>query len=316
MPNLALIIDKSEAFISFQKDQILADWKSDPAATKHIERLNQAGGGTLFGGGITSLLLVEDAEAVKQLVTDLEAEEQAGSIASRVSSGLLITSSVARTSTKKLEALVAKLDGQVVITAVPKGEKGTVAEKLVEGLNLNRDTKSFLLAYVGDDYEAVIPLVKTIGSLAPEQQCKITEEDLFLRMPQPPGSRPPWEVEKPLMRGDIGGTIDVYRRVAEHSHFLVVMKLLNNKFQSSYRVSALLTANPRMNDEALAEASGVTSKTLWLHKNNHKSLGLAKLQTAVELLVKTEAQVKGGSRADGKVLVELLLVRLAILFKR
>lgn len=313
---LALVIDKSEAFLSFQKERILTAWGAEPSATKKIERFTQAGGAMLFGGGVTSILEIDEAEGLKQLVSDLEAAEGAGTLANKLSEGVLILSTVPRTSTKKAEALVAKLGGEVVTTAVDKKERITVAEKLVQGLNLNRDARTFLLAYVGDDYEAVIPLTKTLSTLTPEQQFRVSEEDLFLRLPQAPGAVPPWEIEKPLFAGDFDKTIDVFRRVSQHSHYLVVLKVLNNKFQLAFRVAALMEVQNVKTTSQLAESLGVPDNyPLKLAMGYAKKYGLAKLQQAAHEMARTEAQVKGGSGANGTVLMELMLVRMISMFR-
>lgn len=311
---LALVVDKSQAFISFQRERIFTEWGADPKESKKVSRVQDAGGATLFGAGITSILELEDAEAVKSFVATVEGLSRA-EVLNKISSGLFISTSVARTSTKKLETLVEKLGGEVILTTVPKGEKVTVAEKLISDLNLNRDTKTFLLAYVGDDYEAVIPLVKTLSTLTPEKQYGVSEDDIFVRLPQPPGAVPPWEIEKPLLEGNVEKAIELFRRVAEHSHYLVVLKILNNKFQSAYRVSALLTDKPKMSDGELAAATSVNPRQLWLYKKNHTTYGVEKLQRVVELLAKTEAQVKGGSGADSLVVMEAMLVRIAFLLR-
>ena len=315
-PKLALVIDKSVAFLSFQKERILESWAADPTATKKVERVSQAGGGTLFGGGVTSLVEFTEADQLRQAVEELEAAEANGSLSQRIGEGLLITATVPRTSTKKAEALIDRLGGTVITTAADKKDKTTVAERLLRELNLSREARGFLLSYVGDDYEAVLPLVKTLSQLTPEQQARVTEEDLYVRMPQPPGAVAPWEIEKPLMAGDLTTTVDVFRRVSQHSHFLVVLKILNNKFQASYRVAALLEQHPRMGDSELAAVTGVNPRTMWLHKNNQKRLGLERLQRIVEILAHTEMQVKGGSAANGAALMESTLVRMSEILRR
>lgn len=314
--NLALIVDKSDAFIAFQKDRLFSKWDIKSEDVKKINRFIEGGGITLFGGETVSLLELEDADGVKQLLEDIERCILTKTFNDKVSKGMIITSNVARTSTKKLEPLITKLGGRVLITATDRGEKLTISEKLLKEINLNTATRSFLLSYVGDDYESVIPLVKTISDLSPKQQHQISEEDIFVRLPQAPGSVPPWNLEQPLMNGDLTKTIDVFRRVSKHSHFLVVLAVLRNKMTAAYKISAIYDNNPRISDSDLATATGTNPKSLWAVKKHHKTYGTARLQRALQEIAKTEAHVKGGSGAPPMIQMELLLVRIGELLKK
>lgn len=308
---IALIIDKSDAFINFQKDDFLEAWQVKPEEMKQVNRVGEAGGASLFGGTTAAILVLEDIDSVKQSVNDFVALEKAGTLTGKVSKGLLIVTGVARNSTKKLEAFVEKHGGSVVTSAPAKGTKISTVEHLLSPLNLNRSAKNFIVSYVGDDYEAVIPLVKTLSNLTSEQQFNVSEQDIYVRFPQAPGSVPPWNLEKPIMRGDVNEVIDVFRRVSQHSHFLVVLAVLRNKFTVGYKVSVLLDANPRTPDEVLVEASGSNPRSLWAMKKFHKDHGTEKLEKALLEIARTEAKVKGESAAPPLPTMELMLVRLA-----
>lgn len=305
---LALVVDKSDAYIAFQKGRVLEEWGVEASELKNIGRLAEAGGMTLFGGGTASILTLDDADAVKQLATELAEESD---LVSRVGSGLLILSSVDRRTTKKLETTVADLGGRVYVVKDSK-DKQSNSEKLVSELHLNRSARDFLLAYVGEDYEALVPLVKAISPLAPQHQAAITEEDLFIRLPQAPGAVAPWALEKPLFAGNFNETIDIFRRVSKSSHFLVVLAVLRNKIQLAYRVAALQEAHGALNSAKLAKYLNVPDNyPLKLAMGYSKKYGLARLQKATEEMARTEAAVKGGSGANPAVAMELMLVRVS-----
>lgn len=312
---LAFIADKSEAFIAFQRDKIFKTWGVSSSDTQRVDRALYAGGASLFGDPPTAVLVLADTDSIKQAVEDIEALKAQGELEEQLLSGLLMTTTVARTSTKKLEKLVESLRGEVIFAKAEKGE--TVSSKLVNELKLNRSAKEFLISYVGTDYEAALPLIKTLSRLTPEQQYRVTEEDIYMRMPQAPGAVPPWELEGPLLKGDLSLTLDIYRRVAASSHLLVVLKVLNNKFQLAYRVAALQELNPRISQAELAEALGVPNNYgLKLAMGNGKKFGYSRMEKAVEVLAETEFRVKGGWAADPDATMELMLVRLGQLFSK
>lgn len=60
-------------------------------------------------------------------------------------------------------------------------------------------------------------------------QPKVSVEDIALRMPLPPGSIPPWEIEKPLMDGDVTEAITTWRRISQNSHPLLLLASLMKK---------------------------------------------------------------------------------------
>lgn len=303
---LALVVDKSDAFLSFQKERILNEWDVDNSGLKKISKLSEAGGVTLFGDNLTSLFRLETPEEVKALITDLEKVTDAEHA---IGSGLLLLTAVDRRTTKKLETLVVKLGGAVHAVKDSK-DKQTNSAKLLEELRLNREAREFLLTYVGEDYSTLIPLVSTISALTPEQQHAVTVEDLYIRLPQAPGSVAPWALEKPLFAGNYNETIDIFRRVSKHSHFLVVLAVLRNKIQLAYRVAALQELQGPLTSAALAERLGVADNyPLKLAMGYAKKYGLRKLQRVAEDMAQTEAKVKGGSGADPTVHMELMLIR-------
>lgn len=303
---LALVIDKSKSYTDFQKERILKDWGILPSELKKVTGLSQVGGSTLFGKSPTALMVISDTDEVKNLVKALE---EVSSIDSVIGEGLIIMTSVARTSTKKLETLVAALGGEVVI-AKPGAKDGmSTGEKLINDLGFAPEVKNYLLAYVGDDYEALIPIARSLSEIPKEQHKRITVEDIYIRLPKAPGAVPPWEIEKPLFADNISKTIEVFRRIHQNSDLLVVLFVLKNKMTLAYRAGAMIEANPRISSADVAAALGVTDNyPLKLAMGQHKRYGLEKLEKIAQLLADTERKVKGGSAMPGDVTMEIMLV--------
>jgi DNA polymerase III delta subunit len=254
-------------------------------------------------------MTITDADEIKSLVKSLEEIQKTSTIETTVGSGLLIMTTVARTSTKKLESIIAALGGEVIIAKPGAKEGMTTGEKLINDLEFTREVKDYLLSYVGDDYEALIPIARSLSEIPKEQHKRITVEDIYIRLPKAPGAVPPWEIEKPLFGGDISKTIEVFRRIHQNSDLLVVLFVLKNKQTLAYRAGAMLEANPRLTSAQVADALGVTDNyPLKLAMGQHKRYGLEKLEALARLLADTERKVKGGSAMRGDVTMEIMLV--------
>lgn len=306
---LALIIDKSQSYTDFQKERILKEWNVNPFELKKITSLSEAGGSTLFGKPPTALLTLSDLNEVKDFVEVLTKAKTAGTVEGSVGEGLLIMSPVARTSTKKLEALVEALGGEVVIAKASAKDKMTTGEKLINDLNFTREVKEYILSYVGDDYEALIPIARSLSDLPKESHSRISVEDIYIRLPKAPGAVPPWEIEKPLFAGNLSKTIEIFRRVHQNSDLLVVLFVLKNKMTLAYRAGAILDATPRTSSAVIAEALGVPDNyPLKLAMGYHSKYGIDKLEKLAMLLAETERKVKGGSGTPGDVTMEMMLV--------
>lgn len=306
---LALILDKSKSYTDFQKEKLLTDWGVASSDLKNITNLSEAGGSTLFGKAPTSLMQVEDTNGIKDLVTSLTAVSDSNSAESVIGEGLIIMSPANRNSTKKLEALVTKLGGQVIVAKASSKDSVSTGEKLINDLGFTREVKDYILSYVGDDYEALIPIARSLSDIPKEAHKKITIEDIFIRLPKAPGSVPPWEIEKPLFAGDLKKTIEIFRRIHKNSDLLVVLFVLKNKITLAHRCAAILENGPRTPSSKIAESLGVADNyPLKLAMGYHSKYGLDKIQRLTHLIAETERKVKGGSAAPGNVTMEMMIV--------
>lgn len=307
---LALILDKSSAFRDFQRASILKQWQSD-TDVQRVNSLDEVGQETIFGNPPTAVMELDDISTVKKLVKDLESYSK-NELNHKLRYGLVLVSGANRNSTKKLEQIVNHLGGRVILAKESSKDKSSVTTKLLSNLSLGRSEKRFLEDYVADDYDSLLSLLRSLETLTPKQQSMITVADLMIRLPQPPGSIPPWEIEKPLMQGDVPETISVYRRIILHSHPLVVLSVLRNKIQLMWRIAALEHFHGITDRAQLSAVLSVSnSYALKLAQNMSRQLGLDVCQKLTELIAQAETDLKGGSQADNSVTMELLLVQIA-----
>ena len=308
---LALILDKSSAFRDFQRASILKQWQSD-TDVQRVNSLDEVGQETIFGNPPTAVMELDDIITVKKLVKDLESYSSKNELNHKLRYGLVLVSGANRNSTKKLEQIVNHLGGCVILAKESSKDKSSVTTKLLSNLSLGRSEKRFLEDYVAEDYDSLLSLLRSLETLTPKQQSMITVSDLMIRLPQPPGSIPPWEIEKPLMQGDAPETISVYRRIILHSHPLVVLSVLRNKMQLMWRIAVLEHFHGITDRAQLSAVLSVSnSYALKLAQNMSRQLGLDVCQKLTELIAQAETDLKGGSQADTSVTMELLLVQIA-----
>lgn len=303
MRRIVFINDASRAFIDFQRDRVLEEWEVEKANLKTIERISEAGISSLFGAAPTALLQLTDKSQLSPLVEAIEKLSDA-TIEAIGESGLLITADIDKRSTGKLGKAVEAMGGRVISVA----SKGA-AKAIIDTLHLNRSAKEFMEDYAGDDYSSIVGVAAALSKLSPEQQAKVTAEDILLRIPTPPGSVPPWELEKPLMAGNVTDTVKLFRRIVAVQHLLIPLAVLKNKFVLAWRTSAVLQEDPGATTDKIAVILGVPDNyPLKLALQSAKKYGHSKLDKVIKLVAKTEAQVKGGSATSASTNMEIMLV--------
>lgn len=308
---LAVIIDKSDSYLSFQKDNILKKWQVDDAEVEAVDSFARVGEENIFGESPTCSISINNLDQWKKLVKDIEKSHENGELSKKVSNGLVITTNLARNSTKKLETLVKSLDGEIIVAKESAKDKTNVSSKMLSSLSLSSEANDFLVDYAADDYDSLIPIIQSLSEIPKSQQRKISIDDLLIRLPRPPGSIPPWEIEKPLFAGDADKTIETYRRIVAHNHYLVVLSILKNKILLSWRISALLEDNPRITDAKASSALGVPMNYPFrLSFATAKKIGFQKMSDVLYIIAETESQVKGGSSASSSVIMEMALIKI------
>lgn len=311
MNKLILIIERSKVYSDYLKNLYLEEFNVPIGEVKEITELNKAGGVTLFGEAPPSVLIASNPTEVKRLVKDIENAVKSGEFEDYRENGLIIIANVNRVSTRKLERLVGEEGG--VIDFVPRGEN--ITDRLLKSVSISHEVSQFLRDYIGENFENLIPLVKTLRGLPVEEQREYTVESAFLRLPEPPGAVPPWEVENALLRNDADKVIDVLHRIDRSSSYLVILAMLKNKFAIAYRVAALLSQNPSLSDAELAKTLKIPNN-FYFKKISEMARyqGLHGITKIVSLLINTEAEVKGRVNISGVDQMEVALLRLNELF--
>ena len=308
---LVLLLDKSEPWLNYTRKQVLSSWGVDSDDDVTVaENMSVVGAPDLFGDIPVCTMLLTEVEQVKSLVNDLNAVVKDGSLADRMSAGLVIMCSVNRNSTKKLESLVSRNGGRVVTTKETSKDRSPAALRMLKSLSIPSDVKSFLVDYAGDDYSLIIPLIEELGSVSPRQQRLVTLDKIELRLAKSAGSLTPWQIEKPLLKdNDPDETIKVFRRIIKHSHPLLVLRVLKNKMHLAYRVSALMSSGITELKE-IADCLGVSNNyPLRIAYNFAKDFGLTQCQWILEQVVDAESKTMGASSADPVAHTEMMLAR-------
>ena len=309
---LVLLLDKSEPWLNYTRKQVLSSWEVDSDDDVTVaENLSVVGTPDLFGETPVCTMSLTEVEQVKSLASDLETLVKDGSLADRMSAGLVIMCSVNRNSTKKLESLVSRNGGRVITTKETSKDRSPAALRMLKSLSIPSDVKSFLVDYAGDDYSLVIPLIEELASVSPRQQRLVTLDKIELRLAKSAGSLTPWQIEKPLLKdNDPDETIKVFRRIVKHSHPLLVLRVLKNKMHLAYRVSALMDAG--VTDlRQIADCLGVANNyPLRLAHDFAKDFGMAQCQWFLEQIVDAESKAMGASSADPVVHAEMTLARM------
>lgn len=307
---LGLIIDSSEAFISFQKEILLEEWGAEEL--QRVDSISSVGGVTLFGPTPTSILELENTEHVRKVLKELEKEIENGTLTDTVSSGLVITSSLNKNSTRKLQKTLEPYAQNLI------GSSKNLTETIVKQyMNLNYETEEFLLNYLGQDYDAALPLARSIRKLSPEQQQKISIQSIYYRLPKPPGGVPPWEIENPLWEGDYSTAVEIYRRVVAGSGALLPLYILNKKVKMIYQSAVLLETEPRMTNAQIAKILKVPNNyPLRLAVEKARQLGVEKSERLLELLAGAESSIKGGRGLPENTMMELMLLKFIRIVER
>lgn len=309
---IILIVEKSDVYSDYLKSEYLNEWNVSIGDVKKIEKLDEAGGKTLFGEAPPSILTVSTPAKVKELVKDLENAIKKEKLEEYIENGLIIIAKVNRVSTKKLETIVKNNNGKIEV--LEKNEN--IPIKILNTVHLTSEVRNFLLEYVGDDFESLIPLVRILKKSPPHIQKKATIESVYLRLPKPPGSVPPWEVENALFEKDLNKAIDVFRRIDRSSSFLVVLSMLKNKFMIAYRIAALLAENPNFTDVQITKILNMPNNYYYKKiKQISIKYKIEKLEKIVELLIETENNVKGAVNIKGSIQMEVSLIKLNQLLK-
>lgn len=312
---LALILEKSIPIINYQREQVIEKWGVDLNNIKKVDSISEIVGNSLFGTPPLTLIHLETPDEIKSIIADLEKLVKTSNLKNIIHTGLILTSNANRNSTKKLEKIVQDSGGLVIAAKVGTKEI-TLTEELINTVNFSRETRAFFVDYIGNDYDKALPIISSVNKLSSENQSKITIEDLYIRLPQPKGSIPPWEIERPLFSGNANVTIETYRRIVKSSDALLVQAVLRNKVHLMHQVMFLKENNPTLGLPQISAILKVPNNyPLKLALQNGQRYGLKKIQKLLELLVESDRAIKGYSGAPRDALMETMLISFITVLK-
>lgn len=305
-----VVVDASDAWVDNRVTEVSNTLVQTLGTDKkYISSLQDAGMESLFGDVPVSIVQLNDASNVKSFVDQWEKmkDDDREEI---ISYGLVVASTVNRNSTRKLES-IAKKWGTLHLSRENSKDKVSPAEKMLAETKLSSDVKKYILQRVGDDYAQAVSVLKDISSIPPKLQPKVSVEDIALRMPLPPGSIPPWEIEKPLMDGDVTEAITTWRRISQNSHPLVVTSLMKKKISLLLRISTVLKIEGNISKSNMAEKLGENDNYPFkISYDAARARQYDKIVKASEVMFSLEKNLKGESKADQDILMENAIINL------
>jgi hypothetical protein len=311
---LAIIGDASTAYAEYQKEHLLREWGVERESLKLIESVAEAGGGSLFGPPPTSLFVSKDVNDFKKFVEALVSAEKKGTLPGIVGEGLIIVTAKEKRNFQSIKALVNRVGGTYLVT--DSKETAKVAPQLLANFGLSSTVKNFLLDYAGQEYERLLSVLSSLEAIPKAKRQLVTMEDVYIRLPQRPGSIPPWELEKPLFAHDAAKTIETVRRMRETAPVLVVLFILKNSLTRMFRIAALQQDNPRVSLDVIAKTlKEPNNYPLKLAQERASRYGLRTLEQVAMVISETERQVKGGAAVEPWSSFEVGLIKVLTLLR-
>lgn len=288
----------SEAYLRDETIRIYTEWGFKSSNVKSVEDWNPAlvrGSVSLFGETSMIHLDLTDKAKLKKFadLTSDKNQKQLFEGANWFGPGLIITSTHAQ-GAKKIENLVKKSGGEVFKKAKPAEMK----KILMNRVSLNNNTKQFLEAYVGEDYQILIGIVNQLEKLSKDEQLSMNVDELIVRLPSKPGSVPPWDFINPMLEGNAKEAVDLFERGVEGSHVLVTMQLSRTKLQLMYRLKLLQLAGIWKSDEQAKILGERNGPNIWITANTAKRVSVGTAEYLAKLALVTEADLKGHSNAE------------------
>ena len=296
---LVLIIEES---IAVSRDAVL-EYVDKWGSREHFVEMEEWAFGnkyvsnSLFGDGYIIHLDLSEKDNMRKFIKLLDDKKTKDKFTGNwYGEGMIITVSTAQ-GISKIEKLVTAAKGTVVKKLTPE----QAIAKLLKDMYFSQEIKEAIKSHVGDDYEMVTSLRNEMKKVQKDVQEGMSLEEVFIKIPQKPGSVKPWEFINPLMEGNLRETIDSFYRTIENTHVLVLMLFVKRKIDLLYRVStALIGANPYVKSEKIAAELGCKNgPELWHILKSAKKIPFSAAQHLAEIAIEGENSIKGGRTAFG-----------------
>ena len=214
---------------------------------------------------------------------------------------------------KRLVDAVKAIGGEQIKIGAPgigRARTGWLQERFdTSVVQLNSNARQLISEHLGEDVARLTGLLQTLeGVYGADTELSDAEVRPFLG---DEGGVPPWDLTDAIDRGDMKTALEVLQRMmaAGGRHPLQVMATLHGHFEKILRLDGTEISTEK---EAAAhlQMKGATfpaKKAL----SQVRRLGPNKIRRAIELLSKTDIDLRGRSALDGDILMEILVARLA-----
>ena len=214
---------------------------------------------------------------------------------------------------KKLIEAAKAIDGEQIKVGAPgtgRARSGWFQERFDTSLvQLDPSAQQLIAEHLGEDVARLTGLLQILeGAYGTDAKLGATEVGPFLG---DEGAVPPWDLTDALDRGEMKTALEVVQRMmaAGGRHPLQIMATLHTHYERILRLDGTQISNEK--DAAVhLEMKGSTfpaKKAL----SQMRRLGPDKTRRAIELLSKTDMDLRGKSALDGDILMEILVARLA-----
>ena len=215
-----------------------------------------------------------------------------------------------------LSAAVRAAGGEVT-SADPPAHKADAHKWLKDhlsqsGLRFGPAAVAAVQDLVGTDQGNVVGIVRTLtGALG--EGAAVSAEDVALYGGDA-GAVVPWELDDAIDRGDISAALRVLHRLLPSRHPLQVLATLHSRYQRMLRLDGLRVADERQ----AAEILGMRGSTFPARKilGQTRRLGSEKVARAIRLLADADLALRGTLDWPDKLVLEVLVARLAALSSR
>ncbi|MDH3292902.1 MAG: hypothetical protein OER95_01115, partial [Acidimicrobiia bacterium] len=212
---------------------------------------------------------------------------------------------------KTLQSAFASVGAEIVEAAPSgRGRKAALQERLASApVRLDAGARRAITERLADDLGRLASILDTlVSAFGPDASLSADDVIPFLGAAS---DVPPWELTDAIDDGDIVLAIDKLERmtIGGQRHPLQTLATLHNHYQRALQ----LDGAPVFDDRSAADHLGLTGSTFPARKalTLSRRLGPQRLQRAIELLARTDLDLRGATALDERTVMTVLVARLA-----
>lgn len=186
--------------------------------------------GGLLGGKNGTIITVTTAEQAASILNRLDktpdgakkpTKETIRSAASRLAGDGMFIILMANGALKEVRDLIKLFKDNGFWFEEPGKDSGPIISELLGSVDLSPRVRSELADYVGEQYDLLLPVVRSLSKLSKAEQRSLTWTDMCMRLAIGKGTVTPWGqggqpgLSSYLKNGDVDGTVGYYQRMIE-----------------------------------------------------------------------------------------------------